>query len=760
MISVFEGPKKLSSKGSRVTRVFFVVLAVAFNLVLLLGAGLYLMDDDDYRRLLVWSADEFLDSQLEIDGAFSVRIGNEVELTAEKVRLKARDGSYDLSAGKLNIEQRFGSYLWTGRLWINHLRMDDVTGEIIETAAAQEFNWGDFSVPFLVIEEVQLNRLSLTYTEIDKQQHTIALSQVLIDDTDNQGPVKVSATGEINARPLVLDGTLGTLRQMRNADQAYPIELTLSSRAADTRADKTIVEVSGLVGRTPSDDVQVQASFDVALPELVPIFSQAIMPDRLGHLQGSVTIADADDRWRINKLQVAAIDTDLYQLRIDGEIDDSGNLDLRSEIQVPDPQALGAQFDFDLTGYGPYKGQGQLTGNRDSLNYQGHTSIGRIQNDTTLSISLVEGKPFLEGKFIIPELYLPDIGLTRRLGIETEDSVKEAPDTGKQSKAGDSNDGIDDTEQTRPDANEGGEPDSTVPVSTDSKPVFDREPLDFSGLQHFNMDLEILIDQITGIDYAIGQLAGRIKLTDGVLQVSPMRLAFEGGSTDLDLELSTRGTPSIDLKLTADDLVLGKMIARVQNEVLVKGKAHLNVDIDSKGHSAHELASQLAGEVSFSLENARLPRSHLEFLSADIHGFLWRTATFSDSYTTLSCVMTSFDIDQGIARSTLLHADGPHLSIDGTATLDLGQETIDLVLLPEQKQRLRKDTGALTVNGPLNNPQVETSTGGAVAATVGGVILIPEIIVPVFLVEQVWKLVTSDDDTGCTEYLEAHNIDQ
>jgi hypothetical protein len=70
-----------------------VVLAVAFNLVLLLGAGLYLMDDDDYRRLLVWSADEFLDSQLEIDGAFSVRIGNEVELTAEKVRLKARDGS-------------------------------------------------------------------------------------------------------------------------------------------------------------------------------------------------------------------------------------------------------------------------------------------------------------------------------------------------------------------------------------------------------------------------------------------------------------------------------------------------------------------------------------------------------------------------------------------------------------------------------------------------------------------------------------------
>jgi hypothetical protein len=137
-----------------------MALAFAFNLMLLLGVILYFLSDDNYRQLLVWSADQFLDSELVIDGDFSISIGQEVELTAETVRLKAKDGSYDLSVGKLNVEQRFGSYLWTGTLWINHLNMEDLRGEIRETGNGEEFDWQALSLPFVVIEEIELNNLS------------------------------------------------------------------------------------------------------------------------------------------------------------------------------------------------------------------------------------------------------------------------------------------------------------------------------------------------------------------------------------------------------------------------------------------------------------------------------------------------------------------------------------------------------------------------------------------------------------------------
>jgi len=37
--------------------------------------------------------------------------------------------------------------------------------------------------------------------------------------------------------------------------------------------------------------------------------------------------------------------------------------------------------------------------------------------------------------------------------------------------------------------------------------------------------------------------------------------------------------------------------------------------------------------------------------------------------------------------------------------------------------------------------------------------LIPKIIVPVFLIEQVWQFFSSDDDTGCSDYIEEHQVE-
>jgi hypothetical protein len=139
-----------------------------------------------------------------------------------------------------------------------------------------------------------------------------------------------------------------------------------------------------------------------------------------------------------------------------------------------------------------------------------------------------------------------------------------------------------------------------------------------------------------------------------------MRLTFEGGTTGLDLLLDTRSTPSFTFKALADDLEPGKSIADLQEVVPVEGKAHLNVDISSNGHSPHEMAAGLSGKVSFSQEDAKIPKVYVEFLSADVLGWMARTVTFEDSYTTLHCVMTSFEVNQGVAKSNLMFADGPN----------------------------------------------------------------------------------------------------
>jgi hypothetical protein len=92
--------------------------------------------------------------------------------------------------------------------------------------------------------------------------------------------------------------------------------------------------------------------------------------------------------------------------------------------------------------------------------------------------------------------------------------------------------------------------------------------------------------------------------------------------------------------------------------------------------------------------------------------------------------------------------------------VDLGQETIDMVLLPKAKKRIGLDYSEITVTGSLADPDVEASgAGAATAAAVGGVMLIPEIFVPVFLIEQVWQFFSSDDDSGCSDYIEEHQVE-
>ena len=123
--------------------------------------------------------------------------------------------------------------------------------------------------------------------------------------------------------------------------------------------------------------------------------------------------------------------------------------------------------------------------------------------------------------------------------------------------------------------------------------------------------------------------------------------------------------------------------------------------------------------------------------------------------------MTGFDIDQGVMTSNLLFADGPRLAIEGTATVDLGQETIDMELSPEQKKRFVSNLSAIKVTGPLADPTVETSSTQAVAATVGAAVIVPQIVIPVFLIEQLWKRVfTSDSDAGCADFIAEHEAKQ
>jgi hypothetical protein len=456
--------------------------------------------------------------------------------------------------------------------------------------------------------------------------------------------------------------------------------------------------------------------FDVATAGLIAAFYEKPPSADLGRLEGSVTVSDVDGTWGLDKFTMVSAQTGLFQLKAAGALDDLLNRDqgrVRTMLEIDDVPALGKALGIDLPGFSPYRGQGQLNIGKGYLDYEASNTVGATASTIRVTGSLAGDKPRLTGTLDIPVLHLGDFGLGKQA------------DNGK--TAG-------------------------VPAEPAGKKyLFSRRALDLKPLRALDLDLTVTVHAVAGTELRFERLDARINLANGVLRASPVKLEFEGGPSTLDLEINARQRPVISLQATGNDLMLGPVLAQVQNEVPVEGYVNLQIDVSAGGDSPHALLSSLDGKFSLGLENARVPRKYVEYLAIDVFGWVVSTATRRAPYANLDCVMAAFDIRDGVATSNLLAADGPTLTLTGTATLDLGDETLDMTLLPKQKKRLFSELAPVHIKGPIRDPAITALPVKAAVTSLGSLVLMPAmpmVALPAILGEKLWASLDDHDKQG------------
>ena len=885
------------SLGLYLRRLMLLLCGLLIGLVVLLSALLLLLDDDAYRDALIWSADTFIDARLEIKDNFSLDLGRNILLSADTVQLRAKDGSYKLDIGSFDGSLRFGDYIKTGTFWINSLALADVRLEIIGTDDAQQDETWQLYVPPIVVETVQMENLSVVYTPGGKEKpQTFELNKLVIDEAQDQGPIKVTGTAVVNARPFLIEGELGSLAQLDDTSQPYPIDLTVSSdkfeaslkggiddlvsgeglalqiqvkdkdftrtlrsfdktlpdlgslelsanligdydaprfekidlqvqrengigltlrgeldgiaevRKARLSAtlmanelaavsalfddslpelgavnasgtvnvdggklslddiklalgptDKPVIKADGAVQRDPSGKNRLQFNFDASTDEFVHTIKKTLTPQGLGRLQGKFTVTELDGHWKVESIEADSSESDLYQLRVDATSENGEafeQLELHTDLQIPDPARFGKQFGIDLNGYAAYQATGVLKGDEKQVSYQGKIQVGKTHSKLELTATLTGDRPKIQGKFVVPELYLPDIGIDQKLLTATEEPGQPGSDTPAQSQTTETSSTADAAQPTTEAVSSAaaGADDATTTPAVGGQYIFEREKLNFELLRDVDLDFAIEVDKIIGVDYSIEGLDGQIRLSDGNLEIKPLRLSFEGGDMNLELELNTTDTPQFSFSIVADHVKLKHLFEQMQQEVPVEGHGSLHIDIKSEGHSAHEMVSALSGSIKLTLETALIPRIYVTLLSADVFG--WVMSPTASSYVRLDCAMANFDIEQGVAKSNLLISDGPHLSIEGSSTVDLGEETIDMVLLPRQKKKVFSEMSPVNIKGPLADPEVHSIPAEAAATKIGAVLLVPVVALPVMLFEKLFGGFGGDDaDVGCSKLI-------
>ena len=520
------------------------------------------------------------------------------------------------------------------------------------------------------------------------------------------GTAEISRILDVNLPALGRTHASGLLQLRGNKLQFKPVKVDIGP------VDQPAIRLDGSATTVLHKGSSINVRFDLAATDLIMAFTD-MKPGYLGRLQGVLDVSSMDGSWGIERFRLTSSQTQLYQIDIGGGYTDFSKTDLvsvKSFISIKDPEALGHALDIDLAGFSPWTSTGVLSTKAGTLSYQATGTLGSTTSTTIINGHLRDGKPYFKGKMDIPVLHLQDFGF----GKETaQPAVKPVS----------------------------AEPDRTY--------IFSRKPLDVSFLQRFDLDFDLLIDQVeSDRQLSIDSVNGKVAVVDGRLSFSPLKLVFEGGQLDIRFDLDAGGVPAYKLQVTGDDIVLGPLIAQVQHDVPITGYSNLDMDLTARGSSAHELASSLGGNLSIGFENARIPSRYIELLSVDVFGWALSTTRKKESYTDLNCVVVAFDITDGQMKSRTLIADGPNLTVAGHINLDLAAETMDILLIPKQKKSIFSSIEPVKIRGPMLDPKVEAIPVKAAIQEVGAMALLPTVVIPVRLLGKLWSILDDDDKPG------------
>lgn len=332
--------------------------------------------------------------------------------------------------------------------------------------------------------------------------------------------------------------------------------------------------------------------------------------------------------------------------------------------------------------------------------------LGNTRSTTRIDGHLQDGKPVLSGSFETPVLHLADFGL----GSTT------APAPGK--------------------------------AATASPYVFSRAPLNMDFLNEVDLDLDVSIDEVESGELAIDSVKGKLRLHDGRLKITPLRLVFEEGNTDINLDVRATAVPEYRLAITADELMLGPLMAQFQGQIPIRGHTNIQLDLHSHGRTPHELASNLSGNVSLGLENARIPKHYVDLLSVDVFGWIVSKSGATQQHMNLNCLVMSFAVKAGEVESGTFISDGPRLSLGGEIDMNLGAETLDIVLIPKQKKRFFSSVTPVKITGPMKHPKVEAIPVKAALQEIGTMALLPGVVIPARALGKLWSYLDDGDQAG------------
>jgi uncharacterized protein involved in outer membrane biogenesis len=267
----------------------------------------------------------------------------------------------------------------------------------------------------------------------------------------------------------------------------------------------------------------------------------------------------------------------------------------------------------------------------------------------------------------------------------------------------------------------GATPSAVSPPPAPKGRLFPDTPIPFDLLRLADADVTLTIGELKWGGSLYRAISTHLDLHGSNLKLDPVVATLPAGRLEGAFTAdATQAAPPVTLRLNAPSLALQPVFAAVGKPDYVNGNIELHANLSGAGATPHAIAASLNGTLGIAMENAtvdnRLLGSTLGSVLRDVNAL---DLVGRGGSSEIQCFAARLDARNGIATLQSLVLNSSLISMNGSGTINLGNETLDLHLRPQVKFVATPIVLPLRVTGSLRAPSTASDVSGAVAGTVG-----------------------------------------
>jgi uncharacterized protein involved in outer membrane biogenesis len=257
-------------------------------------------------------------------------------------------------------------------------------------------------------------------------------------------------------------------------------------------------------------------------------------------------------------------------------------------------------------------------------------------------------------------------------------------------------------------------------------------PLDVGRVRSMDADVRYRAQSVIASKRLPLRAVGlHLTLDQGVLNLNPVTFTMPHGVVGGHVRLDARGpVPISRVDFQVSNMRIEDVVPRFQGASPIDGPLQARAALTGAGDTVHKAAASSNGRVMVAIPGGTMRKSLAEMMGVNVVPGLFELLSKDPKQTPVRCAVVDFNVSHGVMSVRRFVLDTGVVLADGSGTVNLGSETMNLKVQGHTKKpRLVRVIAPFDVTGSLNRPRMKIEAGPAIAqgaAAVGlGALLSP-----------------------------------